>query len=120
MPSRSLAINVEAYNDVFRAAKSIEDFNSLETSVSASASAAIPNSSKNRLPVQSATPKPKPEIKTTFSDSNSGQRKHFNERPWIELEKFWMTRLRTPAPDLEDFIASSKGKPKIKTQSSIE
>ena len=40
--------------------------------------------------------------------TTSPAKKHFGERPWIELEKLWGSRLKNPPPDLtEDFLTTN-------------
>lgn len=83
---RSVAITDDAYDAAMRAAKSHLDLHS-ETSSEAIMEEKSSRSKVSKEPLQ--------------------QRKHFNERPWIELEKLWRGKLKAPEPDLtQDFLSS--------------
>lgn len=82
---RSVAITDDAYDAAMRAAKSHLDLHS-ESSI-----AAIDNDKKR-----------------SKVSKEPLQRKHFNERPWIELEKLWRGKLKAPDPDLtQDFLSTA-------------
>lgn len=91
---RSIAVTDDAYQAAIRTAKSHLDL--LATASEANNEKA--NKKSNGLK--------KPQAQEA-SLRHRMQRKHFNERPWIELEKLWRGRAKDPPPDIETLILPS-------------
>ena len=114
---RSIAITDDAYNAAMRAAKSHLDLrDSVEQPQEHAASATASNApasaianDKTRLKAlgkNTASQLSVPDVTTEIP-----VKKHFGERPWIELEKLWRGRLKNPPPDLtEDFLTVTSSK----------
>ena len=92
---RSIHITDDAYKLAMRSAKShldltsevIEEAKVTNTTTSVAAAAVAP---------------------TTTTTANS--KKHFSERPWIELEKLWRSKAKDPPPDIESLIRNDINK----------
>ena len=92
---RSIAISDDAYNAAMRAAKSHLDLRDSQLDLQPQESAASDATNRKTLAG----------TKSAAAEAESPVKKHFGERPWIELEKLWRGRLKNPAPDLtENFL----------------
>ena len=49
-------------------------------------------------------------VTTTPTSAPANSKKHFSERPWIELEKLWRSKAKDPPPDIESLIRNDNNK----------
>lgn len=103
---RSIAITDDAYNAAIRSAKSHLDLSDGQNQPEVAAASAA-GGQFNGLNKKSSFSKKSSEV--TKDAAAPRQRRHFNERPWIELEKLWRGRAKDPSPDIEALLVSCGG-----------